>query len=265
MSEYFTIILNGQMPLVTAAIHDGHRLSGNLNRIATIGESDRLREEDPFTGLWTDLSDNRILVLHSRFEFDLNRPLETAMYLQPSDAWGLELWKTRPTEGMLEESRDKYRAFYENVREGLAGLVKKFGHVVIYDLHSYNHRRNGPEAPPEDPDLNPEINIGTATMNREFWSSLVDRFIADLRNYDFMGRRLDVRENVRFKGGYFPLWIHENFPDSCCCISIEIKKIFMDEWTGEPDRASISEIRNALWSTVPGVMEERSKIRTTGK
>ncbi len=259
MNESFTISLDGDIPVVAAAIHDGHRLSEDIARISALADSERFREEDPFTGRWTEISGNRIISHLSRFEFDLNRPPETAIYLVPSDAWGLQVWKYPPPAGILERTMVTYREFYRKIREGLARLVKRFGRIVIYDLHSYNYRRGGPAAPPDDPALNPEINIGTGTMNRDYWSPVVDRFMKDLRGFDFMGRTLDVRENIKFKGGYFPRWIHENFPSSCCCISIEVKKIFMDEWTGNPDKSMISGIGNALKATMPGVLNELSK------
>ena len=41
--------------------------------------------------------------------------------------------------------------------------------------------------------------------------------------------------------------------------SIEVKKFFMDEWTGVPDHAVINAIGEALKSTVPGVLEELAK------
>ena len=98
---------------------------------------------------------------------------------------------------------------------------------MVYDLHSYNHRRKGLGAPPEDPGGNPEINLGTGTMDRLYWSGLIDRFISDLRHYDFTDRHLDVRENIKFKGGYFPRWIHENFDKKVCCLSIEVKNVHL--------------------------------------
>jgi hypothetical protein len=104
------------------------------------------------------------------------------------------------------------------------------------------------------------VNIGTGTMDRALWAPLVERFIADLRAFDFMGRHLDVRENVKFRGGYFPRWTHETFPATGCAIAIEFKKFFMDEWTGEPDHAQVEAIRLALQSTVPGVLEELEKL-----
>jgi hypothetical protein len=68
-----------------------------------------------------------------------------------------------------------------------------------------------------------------------------------------MGRRLDVRENVKFRGGNVPRWIHETFPNSGCAVAIEFKKFFMDEWTGELDVEQHDAIRLALESTVPVV------------
>ena len=61
---------------------------------------------------------------------------------------------------------------------------------------------------------------------------MIDRFIADLRAFDFMGRKLDVRENVKFKGGNQVKWLHENFAENGCGLAIEFKKFWMDEWTG---------------------------------
>ena len=82
----------------------------------------------------------------------------------------------------------------------------------------------------------------------------------DLRAYDFPGGRLDVRENVRFRGGHFPAWVHQSFPRSGCALAIEIKKFFMDEWTGEPDQLQLDAVGEALKSTVPGVLEELGKL-----
>ena len=102
---------------------------------------------------------------------------------------------------------------------------------------------------------NPQVNIGTGTMNRERWAPVVDTLIETLRQFDFPGGKLDVRENVKFFGGNWPRWIHENFPDTGVAIAIEFKKFFMDEWTGEPDEDCISTIEDALRYTVPAVMD----------
>ncbi len=159
---------------------------------------------------------------------------------------------------MVKKSRSRYAEIYHSIQQGLSGLVERYGTVVVLDIHSYNYRRSGPNAPPDDPTLNPEINVGTGTMDREKWASIVDRVIEDLSKIDILGRQLDVRENIKFRGGYFPKWIHETFRDSVCCISIEVKKFFMDEWTGVPDRQIIDRIEEAFKALIPGLLEEIS-------
>ena len=77
-----------------------------------------------------------------------------------------------------------------------------------------------------------------------------------MRNFDFLGRQLDVRENVKFEGGYFAEWIHTHFPDSACVLAIEVKKFFMDEWTHQPDLVQLSAIHQALKASVSGILEE---------
>ncbi len=263
MKEFISIQLEGDLPLVAAAIHDGHDLSDEVSPFYALSAAERFREEDPFTGLWTAISGNRILVRHSRFEVDLNRPPETAVYLESGDAWGLNVWKSRPPAELLEFIMRNYREAYRKISEALSALVDRFGIVVVYDLHSYNFRRGGPQAPPEDPAANPEINVGTGTLDRRYWAPILDRFMKDLQAFDFIGRRLDVRENIKFKGGYFPLWIHEQFPGSVCCISIEVKKFYMDEWSGEPYRQVIDALGDALKNTTTGVMEEITSFKTT--
>ena len=256
MDTYCKIELTHPFPFVTTALHQGHEVSNDVEKLLALDQDVRLREEDPFTGIWAGISKNQIIGRFSRFEFDLNRPPDRAIYVNPEDAWGLQVWKTQPPGEILQRSLSIYNKIYERFRDGMEYLLKRSGALVVLDFHSYNYRRAGPASPPDDPDLNPEINIGTGTMDRETWAHLVDRFMDELRKADFLGRQLDVRENVRFRGGYFPTWIHANFNREVCCISVEIKKIYMDEWTGEPYWNVIDRLREIFESTLPGLMEE---------
>ena len=251
----------GEGPLLAAAIHDGHAVRPDLERWLALGEQERLREEDPYTGAWTDIVENRIVGTHSRFQVDLNRPPESAVYRTPQDAWGLQVWRESIPDDVAERSLAAHSAFYAATRGMLEQLEKAFGCFFVYDLHSYNYRREGPDAPPADPKDNPEVNIGTGSMDRAYWAPVVDRLIAQLSMVDFMGRRLDVRENVKFRGGYFSRWIHATFPRTGCAVAIEFKKIFMDEWSGELDQERHSAIQRALASTVPVVGDARAKLK----
>lgn len=250
----------GDSPLVAAAIHDGHALRDELRPLLALSEAERLREEDPYTGGWTTLAATQVIGLRSRFEVDLNRPRDKAVYLTPADAWGLTVWKEPPPAAVVERSLAGYDAFYAELHRLFTGLTARFGRFVVFDLHSYNHRRQGPAGPPADPTANPMVNLGTGTMNRPQWAPVVERFMAELQNVDFLGQRLDVRENVKFQGGQLARWTHHMFPDSGCVLSIEFKKFFMDEWTGQADPAQLAAIRQALQATAPGVLEALNQL-----
>ena len=253
----------GEAPIVAVASHNGHELRPELRELMMLGDADRLREEDPFTGEWTEIAPTRFVARRSRFEVDLNRSREEAVYRTPEDAWGLDMWKEPLPQEIVDRSLEEYDQYYAAIRDVLAGLEREHGRFVVFDLHSYNHRRHGPNEPPEDPEKNPEINLGTGTMNRAYWAPVVDAFAEALRSYDFRGRKLDVRENVKFVGRQLPAWVHQNFPETGCVLAIEIKKFFMDEWTGEPDREMLDEIRRALESTVGPVTEALKSIKKT--
>jgi len=244
----------GPSPLVAAAIHDGHTIRQEVEPLLAVSEADRLHEEDPHTAFWTTLAPTRIVGLRSRFEFDLNRPREKAVYLGPEDAWGLEIWQSQPSDEIVARSLAQYDAFYQQVRVILENLVSQFGRVLVLDLHSYNHRREGPDGRTLDPQENPEVNVGTGTMDRNRWGATVDGFIAELTQFEFLGRHLDVRENVRFSGGQFSRWIHGTFSESVCCLAVDVKKSFMDEWTAEVDQFQLYEIGEALKSAAPAAL-----------
>ena len=96
MKESFHTIETNNSPLVAVAIHNGHSVRGELVDLFALTDADMLREEDPFTGNWTSVAKNRIIVNRSRFEVDINRPRDKAVYITPEDAWGLHIWKNIP-------------------------------------------------------------------------------------------------------------------------------------------------------------------------
>ncbi|REJ70385.1 MAG: N-formylglutamate amidohydrolase [Planctomycetota bacterium] len=251
----------GDGPLVATAIHDGHDVRPDVAELMALGDAERRREEDPYTGQWTSIAPTRVIGRHSRFEVDLNRPRDKAVYISPLDAWGLTVWSDTPSDALVERSLAAYDEFYAAVEQLFLQLCAANERVVVFDLHSYNHRRQGPNEPAADAKDHPEVNVGTGTMSdRRRWEKVIDRFIADLASFDFLGRRLDVRENVKFRGGNFAHWLHATFPANVCVLSIEFKKFFMDEWTGEADVEQIEAIRKALESTIPGVLAELERL-----
>ncbi len=250
----------GNGPLVACAIHDGHEVRPDVADCLRLDSAQRLYEEDPYTGDWTSIASTRLIARRSRFEVDFNRPRDKAVYITPADAWGLEIWRCSPTAEMVAKSLREYDDFYAHLRFVLEGLVARHGKVVLFDLHSYNHIRGGVDGAPADPEGNPEVNLGTGTMDRTAWSPIVDRWLEAMRSQDYLDRRLDVRENVKFFGGQLPRWVHENFPNKVCALAIEAKKFFMNEWTGELDPTKHRAIGQALSAAATAVADALEKI-----
>src|SRR5688500_3911247 len=238
------------LPLVTTAIHAGHDLRPEVEACMALDDSTRRREEDPFTDRVTAAGGRPIVVHRSRFEVDLNRPRHRCVYHTPADAWGLEVWAEPLTDEEVERSRRLHDAFYALLAGCLDDLAVQ-GPFVVLDLHSYNHRRDGADAPPAPEAENPDVNIGTGSLDRERWGGLVDHFMDDLGQQVVGGRPLDVRENVRFEGGYLTQWVHERYAGVGCALAVELKKVFMDEWTGVPDEQHLDELTTAFADCVP--------------
>ena len=212
----------------------------------------RLREEDPFTGMLVAGFPNRVVSNISRFCVDLNRSLDKAIYLKPADAWNLKVWNQPLCAAQLARLQRMHDGYYIALEALLKGLERDYGRFVVLDVHSYNHRRAGPDGAPTLEEQAPDINIGTFSMDRKRWAPVVDRFIEFCAAHSIQDRPLDVRENIAFEGrGEQTRFIHEQFPETGCAIAVEIKKIFMDEWTGAPDYACIQQFQALLTAAVP--------------
>jgi len=241
-------------PVVATAIHAGHDLRPEVRDRLALDEPTRLREEDPFTDRIAACAAARVVVHRSRFEVDLNRARDEAVYRSPEDAWGLDLWRDDLPDDVVRRSLDLYDAFYEALAAHLDALAAN-GPFVVLDVHSYNHRREGPQRPAAPADENPEVNVGTASLDRHRWAPVVDALIENLRTSAVHGERLDVRENIRFGGAHLARWVHERYPDTGCALALEFKKTFMDEWTGQVDDLHVTALSDALGRAVPDLRE----------
>ena len=256
MERWWTV-QNGPGPVVATAIHDGHELRPEVAQRMALSDADRLREEDPFTGDAVRGVACHVVVHRSRFEFDLNRDADNAIYRTPEQSWGLQVWKSGELEPeTAQRSLELHAAYYRMLGALLDGVAERHERFVVIDAHSYNHRRDGPDGPPTPQDDAPDINIGTFSMPREHWAWLVDPLMEAMAGFDFNGRRLDVRENVAFQGkGEQTRFIHERYPRRACAIALEFKKFFMDEWSGEPDPAEVAVMRAFISHTAAAAEE----------
>lgn len=235
--------------LVATSIHAGHDLRPEVADLMVLDEADRRREEDPFTNVIASLLPARVLVHRSRFETDLNRVRDKAVYTTPEDCWGLQVWSTGELPAEVKaRSLEVYDAFYADLAVRLDELAAR-GPFVIYDIHSYNHRRPGADQPPEPEEENPEVNLGTGSVDRERFGAVVDAFRDSMAAQGF-----DIRENVKFKGQALAWWVHERYPGTGLVLALEFKKTFMDEWTSIPDPDRLDMLARALTTTVDPVL-----------
>jgi N-formylglutamate amidohydrolase len=238
--------------VVATAIHNGHEIRPDLARLMAIDEPTRLREEDPHTGALAARFANNVVAHRSRFEVDLNRERDEAVYRGADDAWGLEVWKGGPGQGQVTESLRLYDAFYADMSTVLDRIVAEYGGFVLYDIHSYNHRRSGPDAGPEPADANPTVNLGTGSLP-EKWKTVAEAFVESVGSATMDGAHLDVRENVRFRGRRLAAWVHDNYGEKGCALAIEVKKVYMDEWTGALDMQRLALLGEALVASADAV------------
>jgi N-formylglutamate deformylase len=249
-------------PVVAVAVHAGHGLRDEIRDHMALPDDDRCQEEDRGTAEWASRFPTHLVAGRSRFEVDLNRPRDSAVYRTPDDSWGLDVWRQPLASALEDRSRSVQDTFYSVLGGILDRTEEGCGRFVVYDLHSYNHRRGGPGAPPEDPAGRPDVNVGTGSMDRDRWGKVVDRFIAELSSLEvpYGDGRLDVRENVCFQGRQLAAWVHERYPRTGCALAVEVKKFYMDEHTGKIDPRLHDAVGDALVATMPGVVEELGRL-----
>ena len=241
----------GDGPVMATAVHSGHAIREELRPLLALGPQERRREEDPLTDVLACVGDDRFRAHVSRFEVDLNRPEDEAVYLEPSDAWGLEVWRERPGDEQVERSLAERARFYAMMGERIEEMIARHGRVLLLDIHSYNHRRDAPDAP-APAEGNPEIDLGLTTADKGRFGGVIEALWTGLEATPFAPtgeepRTPDVRENVRFvDGGHWPEWVFATYGADVCTVTLEYKKVFMDEWTGTADIGALESLRAGL-------------------
>ena len=227
--------------LLTTSIHAGHDLRPEVSDLMILDEDERLREEDPFTDAIGSLMPARLLVHRSRFEADLNRSRDMAVYAGPEYCWGFDVWGADglPID-VMDRSLTYWDSFYADLAVRLDELAAR-GPFVIFDVHSYNHRRPGADQPDEPWEKNPELDLGTGQVDRARFTPVIDVVRDTMTAQGF-----DVRDEIKFFPKHLSNWVHQRYAGVGCVMTLEFKKTFMDEWTGEPDPERLEAIAHAL-------------------
>ncbi|UKN03203.1 flavohemoglobin expression-modulating QEGLA motif protein [Paracrocinitomix mangrovi] len=223
------------VPYVCTAIHDGHNFRSELLDNIIHSDYERWYEEDPKTLDFISSFPIVIAGKDSRFEYDLNRPPETAVY---KDAWGKPVWKKPLTERERETSLSKHTNFYRVIHALVTKLEKLFKASVVYDIHSYNYKRHKRQVP--------VFNIGTANINRRKYAVVKNDFLKGLASIEIPHVKNITAENDVFQGnGYLLKYVTEHF-DNTLVLATEVSKVYCDEETGEYFSQVIDSIREGF-------------------
>lgn len=219
----FYLKIDEYSPIVCAAIHNGHQLRPELAKNFLLNKQEQFYEEDPYTA---DMVSSFPIVIQggdSRFEYDLNRPKALSTYFKT--AWSKQVWRKSLSPAQRAKSHQKHQSFYNVLEALIAKTEKMFGNTIVFDIHSYNYQRIEKDTP--------TFNIGSAQIDVERWGSVLNRFESQLNKIELPN--LDSRAAIDevFQGrGYLISHVNAHF-DNTLVLPTEVKKVFMDETSGE--------------------------------
>ncbi len=215
----FTLKIEAYVPYVCGAVHDGHQFRKELWNNCMHTEYERWYEEDPATKAMVQSHPIVIAGMDSRFEYDLNRAPDTAIY---SDAWGKQLWHKPLSNEMRAKSLAKHANFYEVVNALIKKIEEKFSCCIVYDMHSYNWKRWNREVP--------TWNLGTANVDNNRYGVEIESWRSVLEMMPLPNQiKSTSKINDTFQGnGYFLKYITQNF-NNTLVLATEIAKVYCDE------------------------------------
>ena len=218
----FRIKIDEYVPYICGAVHDGHQFRRSLWENCIHTEHERWYEQDPCTHAMVKSHPIVIAGCDSRFEYDLNRPPETAVF---EEAWGKQLWRNPLSNEEKEHSLSKHNGFYSVVNVLVLQLEKLHKNVIVFDMHSYNWRRWDRQVP--------TWNLGTDNIDNARFGIIVDSWSAKLGSMKLPG---DIAQtsliNDVFQGnGYFLKYITKHFKNTLV-LATEISKVYCDERSG---------------------------------
>ena len=215
----FTLKIDEYVPYVCGAIHDGWQFRKELWDNCLHTQYDRWYEEDPETKNMVISHPILIAGCDSRFEYDLNRAPEEAVF---ETAWGKQLWKSPLSGEQKRKSLDKHTNFYKVTYALIKKIEDKFGCAIVYDMHSYNWQRWDREVP--------TWNLGTSNLNNERFGEEIESWkqsLSEIQLPNGIKSTADIN-NTFYGNGYFLKNITNNFKNTLV-LATEIAKVYCDE------------------------------------
>ena len=258
-SGAFIVKIDEYAPILCTAIHNGHRLRPELEKSFLLSNSERFYEEDPYTDELISSFPIQLIGNDSRFEYDLNRAKSLSTYFKT--AWDKHVWEKPLNQKQRAKNHGKHQSFY-NVLEAIIEVVEKqFKNSIVFDIHSYNYKRIEKDTP--------TFNIGSGQIDIERWGNIVNHFEKQLNL--IVLPNLDVRAatNEVFHGrGYLITHVNAHF-DNTLVLPVEVKKIFMDETSGDVYPLVLEELKagfkRAISETAAFFVRRYGKTKKTQK
>jgi hypothetical protein len=216
----FTIKIDAYVHYVCGAVHDGFQFRKDLWNNCLHTQYDRWYEEDPETKNMVISHPILIAGCDSRFEYDLNRTPEEAVF---ETAWGKQLWKEPLSEAHKQTSLNKHANFYKVTQALIKKIEEKFGIAIVYDMHSYNWQRWDREVP--------TWNLGTSNVDNERFGNDIESWrksLSEIKLPNGIKSTADIN-NTFFGNGYFLKFITKNFKNTLV-LATEIAKVYCDEY-----------------------------------
>lgn len=236
-----TVVYDDNTPLIGTALHYASGIREDLHPKLKVSPETMYYEEDPETHRFLGPMLHTVTPNQSRFELDLNRPPDTTIYTKPSLAWGIDVWNEPLNQYEKEFSLEKWYEFNTMLDCAVENAIERFGYAVVFDFHAYNYQRKGPTD--WRTDGKPTINLGTRHLNLdETGRSTVASFLKDIKGHTVQGEECLVEENGVFYGGYVNRRLAHLYGKKVTTLSIEYKKVYMDENTGEVYRDVLDDL-----------------------
>ncbi|MCW8832992.1 MAG: flavohemoglobin expression-modulating QEGLA motif protein [Colwellia sp.] len=255
----FIVKIDEYAPIICAATHNGHRLRNDLKKTLLLSEEERFYEEDPYTDELISSFPIQIIGNDSRFEYDLNRAKTLSTYFKT--AWDKQVWQKPLTQKQRAKSHSKHQAFY-NVLEAIVTVIEKqFNNAIVFDIHSYNYKRLEKDSP--------TFNIDGDQIDVERWGNVVNQFEKQLNKIELPNLHVKAATDEIFQGrGYLITHINAHF-DNTLVLPTEVKKVFMNETTGEVYPLVLEELKagfkNAISETAAFFVRKYGKRKRTQK
>ncbi|MCF6801675.1 flavohemoglobin expression-modulating QEGLA motif protein [Thiotrichales bacterium 19S3-11] len=246
-----TIVINQYVPYIATAIHAGDKINPSLKDKYKIKKSQRYYEEDPFTDTFINGLDISLVVNDSRYYYDLNRQLKESIY---DIAWGEVVYKKPLSNYIKQKIYQKHQSYYQILNVLITQLEALFNQCYLFDIHSYNYKRI------QDIET-PVFNIGTHYINKKQHAKVLASFHQLLKRIDLPNIDTTVKKDCVFHGrGYQAEFVSKNFSKTLV-FPLEVKKIYMDELTGESYPLVIEAISKGLQLAIKTFIAKQNQNR----